>query len=130
MKKYSEQIFILKIYISFKLFKNHYFKYLIIQIKMTTQILNSRYEIFDPTNIRIGSQGVVFFVKDKKAFKLFKKTVLEDSLEKRGRLNQIRAKIRSEIFSSLEDNNDQIPKLPHENLLINEIIREYLEFNE
>ena len=55
---------------------------------------------------------------------------MEDSLEKRGRLNQIRAKIRSEIFSSLEDNNDQIPKLPHENLLINEIIREYLEFNE
>jgi lisH domain-containing protein FOPNL len=62
--------------------------------------------------------------------KLFQKTVLEDSLEKRGRLNQIRAKIRSEIFSSLEDNNDQIPKLPHENLLINELIREYLEFNE
>ncbi len=54
--------------------------------------------------------------------KLFQKTVLEDSLEKRGRLNQIRAKIRSEIFSSLEDNNDQIPKLPHENLLINELI--------
>jgi hypothetical protein len=66
MKKYGEQIFILNIYISFKLFKNHYFEYLIIQIKMTTQILNSRYEIFDPTNIRIGAQGVVFFVKDKK----------------------------------------------------------------
>ena len=56
--------------------------------------------------------------------------VLEDSLEKRGTLNQIKAKIRSEIFSSLEDNNDQIPKLPHENLLINELIREYLEFND
>ena len=32
---------------------------------MTLQILNGRYEIFDPTNIRIGAQGVVFFVKDK-----------------------------------------------------------------
>ena len=51
-------------------------------------------------------------------------------MEKRGTLNQIKAKIRSEIFSSLEDNNDQIPKLPHENLLINELIREYLEFND
>ena len=34
-------------------------------IKMT-QLLNGRYEIFDPTNVKSGSQGVVFFVKDKK----------------------------------------------------------------
>jgi hypothetical protein len=33
---------------------------------MAFQILNGRYEIFDPTNIKNGSQGVVFFVKDKK----------------------------------------------------------------
>ena len=33
---------------------------------MSSQILNGRYEIFDPTNIKNGAQGVVFFVKDKK----------------------------------------------------------------
>ena len=45
---------------------------------MTSQILNGRYEIFDPTNIKNGAQGVVFFVRDKKEnnemykyFKLF-----------------------------------------------------------
>ena len=31
-----------------------------------TQLLNGCYEIFDPTNVKSGSQGVVFFVKDKK----------------------------------------------------------------
>jgi hypothetical protein len=45
---------------------------------MSSQILNGRYEIFDPTNIKNGAQGVVFFVRDKKEnnemykyFKLF-----------------------------------------------------------
>ena len=31
-----------------------------------TQLLNGRYEIFDPTNAKSGAQGVVSFVKDKK----------------------------------------------------------------
>ena len=30
-----------------------------------SQILNGRYEIFDPTKVKNGEQGVVFFVKDK-----------------------------------------------------------------
>ena len=30
-----------------------------------SQILNGRYEIFDPTKVKWGAQGVVFFVKDK-----------------------------------------------------------------
>ena len=55
---------------------------------------------------------------------------MKESLENRGALNQIKAKLRAEIFTSLEDNNDQIPKLPQENLIINELIKEYLEFNE
>jgi hypothetical protein len=33
---------------------------------MKSEILNGRYEIFNLTNIKNGTQGVVFFVKDKK----------------------------------------------------------------
>lgn len=58
------------------------------------------------------------------------KEVLKETLEERGILNEIRAKIRSEIFSSLSENpNSQKKQLSDENLIINEIIREYLLFN-
>jgi hypothetical protein len=33
---------------------------------MTSEILNGRYEILNLKNIKNGTQGVVFFVKDKK----------------------------------------------------------------
>ncbi|XP_077172852.1 centrosomal protein 20 isoform X2 [Paroedura picta] len=57
------------------------------------------------------------------------KTVLKDTLEKRGILGQIKARIRAEVFNALDDQNELRPPLSHENLLINELIREYLEFN-
>ena len=57
------QIYTLSIFLPFH---KQNFKYKIIQIKMTSEILNGRYEIFNPTNTKNGAQGVVFFVKDKK----------------------------------------------------------------
>uniref|UniRef100_A0A8D0B300 Centrosomal protein 20 n=1 Tax=Salvator merianae TaxID=96440 RepID=A0A8D0B300_SALMN len=57
------------------------------------------------------------------------KAVLKDTLEKKGVLEQIKAKLRAEVFNALDDPNEQRPALSHENFLINELIREYLEFN-
>lgn len=56
-------------------------------------------------------------------------TVLKDTLEKRGALGEIKARIRAEIFNALDDQSEPRPPLSHENLLINELIREYLEYN-
>ncbi|KAJ0404468.1 hypothetical protein P43SY_008788 [Pythium insidiosum] len=55
--------------------------------------------------------------------------VLKDTLEARGSLGQIKARIRAEIFSALDDHTVPKPKLSNENLIINELIREYLEYN-
>lgn len=57
------------------------------------------------------------------------KEVLKEHLEKNGSLNEIRSKLRSEIFNTL--NNGQKPQqgLSNQNLIINELIREYLAFN-
>ncbi|XP_035876791.1 centrosomal protein 20 isoform X3 [Phyllostomus discolor] len=57
------------------------------------------------------------------------KAVLKDTLEKRGVLGHLKARIRAEVFNALDDENEPRPTLSHENLLINELIREYLEFN-
>ncbi|XP_036135429.1 centrosomal protein 20 isoform X1 [Molossus molossus] len=55
--------------------------------------------------------------------------VLKDTLEKRGVLGHLKARIRAEVFNALDDVSEPRPTLSHENLLINELIREYLEFN-
>ncbi|XP_049626949.1 centrosomal protein 20-like [Suncus etruscus] len=57
------------------------------------------------------------------------KAVLRDTLEKRGALGHLKAQIRAEVFGVLDDDQEPRPTLSHENLLINELIREYLEFN-
>ncbi|XP_049981766.1 centrosomal protein 20 isoform X2 [Alexandromys fortis] len=57
------------------------------------------------------------------------KAVLKDTLEKRGVLGHLKARIRAEVFNALDDDQEPRPSLSHENLLINELIREYLEFN-
>uniref|UniRef100_A0A8C6R4I3 Centrosomal protein 20 n=1 Tax=Nannospalax galili TaxID=1026970 RepID=A0A8C6R4I3_NANGA len=57
------------------------------------------------------------------------KAVLKDTLEKRGVLGHLKARIRAEVFNALDDDHEPRPLLSHENLLINELIREYLEFN-
>uniref|UniRef100_A0A8C1BKT2 Centrosomal protein 20 n=1 Tax=Cyprinus carpio carpio TaxID=630221 RepID=A0A8C1BKT2_CYPCA len=57
------------------------------------------------------------------------KSALRETLEARGVLGQLKARIRAEVFSALDDESAPRPPLSHENLLINELIREYLEFN-
>ena len=54
---------------------------------------------------------------------------MKESLENRGSLNQIKARIRAEVFNVLDDRTEARPALSNENVLINELIREYLEFN-
>lgn len=44
-------------------------------------------------------------------------------------MGQLKARIRAEVFNALDDQSEPRPPLSHENLLINELIREYLEFN-
>ncbi|KAM5151999.1 centrosomal protein 20 [Mantella aurantiaca] len=57
------------------------------------------------------------------------KSVLTDTLDKRGVIGQLKAQIRAEVFAALDDQSEPRPVLSHENLLINEMIREYLDFN-
>ena len=56
------------------------------------------------------------------------KSVLKETLEQKGVLGEIRAKIRAEVFTAL-DGASQPPKLSNENMILNEMIREYLEYN-
>ncbi|XP_075687461.1 centrosomal protein 20 isoform X2 [Rhinoderma darwinii] len=52
-----------------------------------------------------------------------------DTLDKKGVLGQLKAQVRAEVFAALDDQSEPRPVLSHENLLINEMIREYLDFN-
>jgi lisH domain-containing protein FOPNL len=56
------------------------------------------------------------------------KQALKDTLEERGEINKIRAMLRSSIFEAIETDDKPKPKLSDENLLINELIREYLKY--
>ena len=57
------------------------------------------------------------------------KSVLRETLEQKGVLNEVKAKIRAEIFTALDSENTGKPPLSNENMIINEMIREYLEYN-
>ena len=57
------------------------------------------------------------------------KEVLKEHLEKNGTLNEIRSKMRSEIFNTLNNQPKKVTQLSNQNLIINELIREYLVFN-
>ena len=59
------------------------------------------------------------------------KSSLKESLINRGILNEIKAHMRQEIFNILDNDNDinQKPKLTRENIIINELIKEYFIFN-
>ncbi len=57
------------------------------------------------------------------------KNVLRETLEQKGVLNEVKAKIRAEIFTALDSENAGKPALSNENMIINEMIREYLEYN-
>ena len=72
-------------------------------------------------------------IKDSDNFKDLH-SALKQSLDQRGVLNSIRATMRAEIFNALEDhdavNINPVERQPSsENLILNELIREYLEYN-
>eukprot|EP00929_Paragymnodinium_shiwhaense_P016665 TRINITY_DN125213_c0_g1_i1.p1 TRINITY_DN125213_c0_g1~~TRINITY_DN125213_c0_g1_i1.p1 ORF type:complete len:214 (+),score=64.96 TRINITY_DN125213_c0_g1_i1:83-724(+) len=57
------------------------------------------------------------------------KQALVETLDGRGVLGQVKAKVRAEIFAALDDEQVPRPQLPPENVIINELIREYFEYN-
>ena len=57
------------------------------------------------------------------------KNVLKETLEQKGVLSDLRARIRAEVFTALDSDVQAKPKLSNENMIINEMIREYLEYN-
>uniref|UniRef100_A0A8C7ZUL8 Centrosomal protein 20 n=1 Tax=Oryzias sinensis TaxID=183150 RepID=A0A8C7ZUL8_9TELE len=57
------------------------------------------------------------------------KSAIRDTLESRGVLHELRARVRAEVFSALDVERESLTPLSHENLIINELIREYLVFN-
>ena len=57
------------------------------------------------------------------------KNVLRETLEQKGVLGKVKSQIRAEIFTALDADNSGKPPIPQENILINELIREYLEYN-
>lgn len=57
------------------------------------------------------------------------KNVLRETLEQKGVLNEVKAKIRAEIFTALDSESAGKPQLSNENMILNEMIREYLEYN-
>lgn len=57
------------------------------------------------------------------------KDVIRDILESNGTLNHVKARLRAEVFAALQDDEQTRPVPPAENGLINELIREYLEYN-
>ena len=57
------------------------------------------------------------------------KDILKETLDERGILQKVRAQIRAEIFNTLNEQVSSKKTLSEENLIINEIFREYLEYN-
>ena len=55
------------------------------------------------------------------------KEALKETLQERGELNKIKAMMRAAIFEAIETDDKPKPKLSDENLIINELIREYLK---
>ena len=56
------------------------------------------------------------------------KSAIKEILEEKGCLNKIRAEIRENIYKAIETDETPKPKVPEENLIINELIREYMNF--
>ena len=57
------------------------------------------------------------------------KNALKETLEQNGVLNEIRAKMRESIFKAIESDDKPQPKLSPDSLIINALIKEYLEYN-
>ncbi|GIL69291.1 hypothetical protein Vretimale_12554 [Volvox reticuliferus] len=62
------------------------------------------------------------------------KNALRENLERNGKLRKLKAQMRADVFAALntttEADQKAMPQLSNENLLINELIREYLIYNQ
>ena len=58
------------------------------------------------------------------------KTSLKETMIKRGILNKIKAEMRQEIYDALDNDDNPKPKLTRENFIINELIKEYFNYND
>ena len=56
------------------------------------------------------------------------KNALKETLEQRGVLNKIKAIMRQEIYEAIENDDNPKPQLSKENSIINELIKEYLNY--
>lgn len=56
------------------------------------------------------------------------KSAIKEILVENGTINKIKAEIRESIFKAIETNDTPKPKIPEENLIINELIREYFNY--
>ena len=54
-------------------------------------------------------------------------SMLKQMLDNQGVLGKMKAQIRACVYKSLEEGASEKPRLPSEMLLINELVREYLE---
>ena len=57
------------------------------------------------------------------------KDALKKTLEQRGIVNKIKSIMRKEIYETIDNDDNPKPQLTPENLLINELIKEYLDYN-
>ena len=57
------------------------------------------------------------------------KSSLKETLINRGVLNKIKTQMRQEIFNIIDNEQDSKPNLTKENLIINELIKEYFKYN-
>ncbi|XP_067945225.1 centrosomal protein 20-like [Watersipora subatra] len=57
------------------------------------------------------------------------KSVIVESLERRGVLSSIQGKMRAEVFNALDDKSVVKPKASNDTILINQLIQEYLNYN-
>uniref|UniRef100_A0A8C5SJ02 FGFR1 oncogene partner (FOP) N-terminal dimerisation domain-containing protein n=1 Tax=Laticauda laticaudata TaxID=8630 RepID=A0A8C5SJ02_LATLA len=58
------------------------------------------------------------------------KAALKETLARGGALGQVRACLQAEVFATLDDLGKPRPAASHETLLMNELIREYLQFHQ
>ena len=57
------------------------------------------------------------------------KNALKETLEQKGVLNQIRGIMRQSIFEAIQSDDNQQKNLSNDDLIINELIKEYLSYN-
>ncbi|PFH36291.1 hypothetical protein BESB_044830 [Besnoitia besnoiti] len=55
--------------------------------------------------------------------------MVREALQSRGLLSMLRSRLRAEIYHSMEEQKNAPEQLPPVNIVVNELIREYLLFN-